>query len=79
MNFVVFETIFRYNGDMSNTMNNKQILREAMHLQTMENNPFDAEDKAVFDMFERKGWTADQCRAFIIEQAKAESLVPAAE
>ena len=60
-------------------MNNKQILREAMHLQAMENNPFDAEDKAMFDMFERRGWSSEQCRAYILEQAKAESLVPAAE
>ncbi len=79
MNFVVFETVFRYNEDMSKTMNNKQILREAMHLQAMENNPFDGSDKAMFDMFERKGWSGEQCRAYILEQAKAESLVPAAE
>ena len=76
---MVFETIFRYNGNMSKTMNNKQILREAMHLQAMENNPFDGSDKAMFEMFERKDWSGEQRRTYIIEQAKAESLVPAAE
>jgi len=64
---------------MSKTINSKQVLREAMHLQAMEDNPFDIEDKAMFDMFERKGWSTDQCRAYILEQAKADSLVPAAE
>ncbi len=76
---MVFETGFRYNGSMSKTVTDKQILREAMHLQAMESNPLDARDKAMFDMFEREGWPGEQRRAYIIEQAKADALVPAAE
>jgi hypothetical protein len=79
MNFVVFESIFGYNGAMSKTMNDKQILREAVHLQAMENNPLDAQDKAMFAMFKRKGWSNEQRRAYILEQAKIDTLVPAAE
>ena len=29
---------------------------EAMHLQEIEGNPLDAEDIAMFEMFEREGW-----------------------
>lgn len=61
------------------TNKKEQLLREAIHLQAMEDNPLDARDTAMFDMFERKGWSPEQRRAHILEQAKAESLVPAAE
>lgn len=60
-------------------MKKDQIFREAMHLQVIENNPLDAEDKAMFEMFERKGLSSAQRRAYILEQAKADSMVPAAE
>ena len=60
-------------------MNKDQILREAMHLQAIEDNPFDAEDKAMFKMFEREGWSPEQRRSYILEQAKADSMLPAAE
>ena len=48
--------------------------REAAHLQAMESNPFDADDLAMFEMFEREGFTPEQCRAFIIAQAQADIL-----
>ncbi|AMN39203.1 hypothetical protein [Rhodoplanes sp. Z2-YC6860] len=44
---------------------------EAMNLQAIEGNPLDAEDVAMFEMFEREGWTHERCIAYILEQAKA--------
>ena len=42
---------------------------EAMHLQEIEGNPLDAEDIAMFEMFEREGWDDERCLAYI--RAKA--------
>ncbi len=42
---------------------------EAMHLQEIEGNPLDAEDIAMFEMFEREGWDDERCLAYILEQA----------
>jgi hypothetical protein len=39
---------------------------EAMNLQAIEGNPLDAEDVAMFEMFEREGWSDEQCRAYIL-------------
>ncbi len=44
---------------------------EAMHLQEIEGNPLDAEDIAMFEMFEREGWDYEQCLAYIEAQARA--------
>lgn len=44
--------------------------REAAHLQALESNPFDAEDIAMFEMFEREGYSAEQRRAYMIAKAK---------
>ena len=46
--------------------------REAKHLQALESNPLNAEDIAMFKMFEREGFTPKQQRAFILAQAKGE-------
>jgi hypothetical protein len=43
---------------------------EAMNLQAIEGNPLDAEDIAMFEMFEREAWSHEQCIAYILEQAK---------
>jgi Fic family protein len=43
---------------------------EAMKLQEIEGNPLTAEDVAMFEMFEREGWSDERCRAFILAQAK---------
>jgi hypothetical protein len=37
-----------------------------MNLQAIEGNPLDAEDIAMFEMFEREGGTDEQCRAYIL-------------
>ncbi len=43
---------------------------EAMHLQVIEGNPFDQEDIAMFEMFEREGWDHEWRRAYILAQAR---------
>ena len=43
---------------------------EAAHLQLIEGNPFDAEDYAMFEMFEREGFSPEQQRNYILEQAR---------
>ena len=49
----------------------RKLRLEAMHLQDIEGNPFDAEDIAMFEMFEREGWSDDRCRAHINDLARA--------
>lgn len=50
-----------------------------MHLQAFEGSPADAEQIAMFEMFEREGWSHKRRLAHIKGRAKAASLVPAAE
>jgi|LFEF01.1.fsa_nt_gb hypothetical protein len=50
----------------------------AMHLQAIEDNPLDAADIEMFEMFEREGWSPDRRRAYIRDEAvKAQSAVAA--
>lgn len=42
----------------------------AMRLQEIEGNPLSVEDVAMFEMFEREGWTHEQRRAYILAQAQ---------
>ena len=44
----------------------RKLRLEAMNLQAIEGNPLDAEDVAMFEMFEREGWSDEQCRAYIL-------------
>ena len=44
--------------------------KKGMHLQEIEGNPFDAEDIAMFEMFDRERWSHEKRIAYIIEQAK---------
>lgn len=46
---------------------------EAMNLQLIEGNPLDAEDIAMFEMFEREGWDHERCIAYILAQARADT------
>jgi len=50
-----------------------------MHLQEIEGNPLDAEDVAMFEMFERELWTHERRLAHIIERANAARFASAAE
>ena len=68
-----------YTEEMEKLIEKTEKLREAANLQALEGNPLDAEDKAMFEMFEREGWSLEQQRAYIIEKAKTDALVPAAE
>lgn len=51
---------------------------EAMHLQEIESNPLDAEDIAMFEMFEREGWSHERCTAYILARAHGD-IADAAE
>lgn len=44
----------------------RKLRLEAMNLQAIESNPLDAEDIAMFEMFEREGWSDEECRAYIL-------------
>lgn len=41
---------------------------DMQHLQVIESNPLTAEEIAMFEMFEREGWSPERCRAYILAQ-----------
>jgi len=41
----------------------------AMHLQEIEGNPLNAEEIAMFEMFEREAWTHERRLAYILAKA----------
>lgn len=51
--------------------------REAAHLQLIEGNPFDAEDVAMFEMFDKEGFSPEQRRAYVIEQSRKRTAAAA--
>ena len=53
-------------------------LQEAIRLHEIEGNPLDAVDLALFEMFEREGWSHERRRDYIIAQAKSEAPAPEA-
>lgn len=48
------------------TLNDK--LQDSAHLQALEGNPLAAGEIAMFEMFEREGWSADERHAHILAQ-----------
>ena len=52
---------------------------EMQHLQAIEGNPLDAEDIAMFEMFERERWSHERCLAYILERARKTTAPQAAE
>jgi hypothetical protein len=50
---------------------------EAMALQEIEGNPLDAEDIAIFEMFEREGWSHEKCREYLLMHARNDAAKPA--
>ena len=54
-------------------------LAEAVHLQVIEGNPLSAEEVAMFEMFEREGWSPERRRAHIIRRIEDRGRVAAAE
>ena len=54
-------------------------LAEAAHLQAIEGNPLTAEEIAMFEMFEREGWSPERRRAHILRRIEDRGRVAAAE
>ena len=44
----------------------RQRLAEAIGLQEIEGNPLTTDEIAMFEMFEREGWSDERCRAHIL-------------
>jgi hypothetical protein len=44
--------------------------KEGINLHAIEGNPLDADDIAMFEMFERERWSHEKRRAYITEWAK---------
>ena len=64
-------------------MSDKDTIRqrtlEAAHLQAIEGNPLDADQLAMFEMFDREGWSQERQRAYILERALSAGAPQAAE
>jgi len=71
----------RYDASMKDAITDPSQLSwaEAIHLQALEGNPLDAADLAMFEMFEREGWSQERRVAYILDQAKMRAVAPAAE
>ncbi len=54
-------------------------LAEAAHLQAIEGNPLTAEEIAMFEMFEREGWSPERRRAHILRRIEDRRRIAAAE
>lgn len=59
---------------MANDDTVEQRTREAAHLQMIEGNPLDAEDIAMFEMFDREGFSPEQQLAYVHEDLKRRRL-----
>jgi len=51
---------------------------EAIRLHEIEGNPFTPEDNALFEMFDRKGWSDAQRRSYLIREAQLRAEIAAA-
>ena len=54
-------------------------LAEAAHLHEIEGNPLTPDELAMFEMFEREGWSPEDCRAYILRQIRNRQRVATAE
>lgn len=72
-----FGTVAWYRAGMVDTRTPAQRHSDAVALHAIEENPFDASDFAMFAMFERKGWSTEQCRAYILKQARKKRVLAA--
>ena len=50
-----------------------------MNLQSIERNPFNEADIAMFEMFERERWSHERCLAYVLERARKVAAPQAAE
>ncbi len=55
------------------------LLEEAAHMQAIEGNPLTAEEIAMFEMFEREGWSPERRRAHILRRVRDRGRCAAAE
>ncbi|MDE2792162.1 MAG: hypothetical protein OXI81_17305 [Paracoccaceae bacterium] len=71
----------RMQHDSSSAANDvaNRLLVEAAHLQAIEGNPLTAEEIAMFEMFEREGWSSERRRAHILGRIEDRGCVTAAE
>lgn len=63
-------------------MSEKDLIRqrtlEAAHLQAIEGNPLDAEQMAMFEMFDREGWSEERQLDYVLTQIRAVAASKAA-
>ena len=52
---------------------------EAVHLQVIGGNPLTAEETAMFEMFEREGWSPERRRAHILRRIEDRGRIAQAE
>ncbi len=55
-------------GPASDAASRAQRLREAVALHEIEGNPLDPEQIAMFEMFEREGWSDERALAHILKR-----------
>ena len=48
----------------------KELGRDMEHLQAIESNPLDREQLALFERFEREGWSHERRRRYLLERAR---------
>ncbi len=68
-----------YDWGMLENLEKELKSREAAHLQALESNPLDAEQMAMFEMFEREGWRYEQRLAYIRDRAEKVATASTAE
>ena len=56
-----------------------QLLAEAVHSKAIEGNPLTAEEIAMFEMFEREGWSPERRRVHILRRIQDRGRIAAAE
>ena len=56
-----------------------RLLAEAAHLQEIEGNPLTPDELAMFEMFEREGWSPEDRRAYIVRQIRNRQRTATAE
>ena len=54
-------------------------LAEAAHLQEIEGNPLTPDELAMFEMFEREGWSPEDRYAYIVRQVRNRQRIATAE
>ena len=52
---------------------------DMQHLNALEGNPLDAEQVAMFEMFDRERWSHEQCLAHVLDRARKAATKTAAE